>query len=383
MTRGRHELRRRALGWGVASVLAGAAGCGESGVSAGRDGEPVALEVVKAFGEVGKSPGQFTYPRAIDGDGSALWVIDKAAHVQRIDPASGQATAAWFMPESTLGKPCGVTVFPPRPGMGVGSGQLLYVPDTHYFRVMVYRAGPEGAGELVSQFGGYGEGPGQFIYLTDVAILPAADGGVDRIYVSEYGGNDRISVFDRDEKFLFSFGEPGSGPGAEFNRPQSIALDAERGRLVVTDACNHRVGVFTLDGKLVRWIGSPEGTGRGWDEFAYPYGLALMDDGTALVSEFGNHRIHHVDVETGRTLGLYGKPGRGPGELTNPWGVAVMDGTVWVLDSGNGRVQGFKAPRAVKRSASGDSGGDRRSRAGSPALGEDAASRGDRGEGRG
>jgi DNA-binding beta-propeller fold protein YncE len=297
---------------------------------------PLAVKAV--FGEVGLNPGQFTYPRVIENDGKSLYVIDKAAHVQRLDPGTGRATAMWSMPESVQGKPCGATI---------GPDGLLYVADTHYFRVMVYRP-PAGLGEdaaLVSQWGEYGEGPGQFIYVTDVGFTKGADGGVERIYVTEYGGHDRVSVFDRDHRFLFSFGQAGSGEQAEpveFNRPQSIAVDQGRQRLVITDAINHRVGVFSLDGKLIRWIGSPERAGRGRDEFAYPYGLALLRDGTVLVSEFGNHRVHHLNVETGETLGIYGRPGRGEGELTNPWGVTAIGDTVYVLDSGNARVEAFE-----------------------------------------
>jgi len=349
-----------ALVFGIGVVVAG--GCGHDSGDAGGRGEARPLAVVGSFGEVGLSPGQFTYPRALDNDGSSLWIIDKSARVQRIDPATKLATAIWSMPDSVLGKPCGVTIYPPAPLPGVE--QLVYVPDTHYFRVMVYRMPKEGAvgdgSELVSQFGSFGENPGEFTYLTDVAVLPAADGSVGRIYVSEYGGNDRISVFDKDHRVLFCFGKLGSreDEGVVFNRPQSIAIDAARGRLIVTDACNHRVGVLALDGKLVRWIGSASGPGTGWDEFAYPYGLVLLGDDTAMVTEFGNHRIHHVDLETGETLGLYGKPGRGPGELTNPWAITVLDGIVWVLDSGNARVQGFALPRPVRAAVGAAAGGD-------------------------
>ncbi len=325
---------------GVGALVAGGCGDAKAGVEAGS--RP--LTVTASFGEVGLSPGQFTYPRCIDGDGKNLYVIDKAAHVQRLDPATGRATAMWTMPEMAMGKPCGVTV---------GPDGLIYVADTHYFRVMVYRPPAElGQGaELVSQWGGYGKGPGQFIYVTDVGLLTDAKGEVERIYVSEYGENDRVSVFDRDHTFLFSFGAFGDGSDPtkiEFNRPQSIGIDKERGEVVVTDACNHRVGVFTLDGKLVRWIG--KGAGDGTEQFGYPYGLVLRPDHTALVTEFGNHRIHHVDLETGATVGIYGRPGRGEGELTNPWAITVMGDTAYVLDSGNARVQAFRTPALIRKS---------------------------------
>lgn len=307
------------------------------------DGAP--LPTVAKFGEVGVNPGQFTYPRALTNDGQSLWVIDKSARVQRLDPGTGESSALWTMPDWAMGKPCGVSI---------GPDGLLYIPDTHYFRVMVYRrdAGIRKPPELVASFGSLGEGPGQFMYLTDVAFLPAPDGtGIERMYVGEYGGNDRISVFDGTYRFLFSFGvngEPDDESKIHFSRPQSIEVDADRRLLVVTDACHHRVGVFDVDGHLVRWIGRP---GSGAGQLAYPYGVALLGDGTAMVTEFGNHRVSHVDYETGTILGTYGRPGRGPGELTNPWAVTVLDGKVFVLDSGNDRVQAFAAPKPIRREA--------------------------------
>jgi hypothetical protein len=336
---------------GVLSCLA-LAGCG-GGPDRGGEPEPLRTEVV--LGEVGQNPGQFTYPRCLDSDGRELWVIDKAAHVQRIDPTTGRCTAWWKMPESVAGKPTGVTVGPRLPSAAgrpeSDSPYLLYVPDTHYFRVMVYEP-PRNLGEeprLVGQFGRYGEGPGEFIYPTDVAVLAGRDGRAERLYVSEYGGHDRVSVFDaRDFRFLFDFGRFGTGEdegAVEFNRPQSLALDAARGRLTVADACNHRLGVFTLDGVLERWIGSPARAGVGPEEMAYPYGLALAEDGTVLVAEYGAHRVRRVDPGTGDTLALYGRPGRGKGELSSPWGVAICGTMAYVLDSGNARVQGFSLRR--------------------------------------
>jgi DNA-binding beta-propeller fold protein YncE len=304
------------------------------------------LPTTSAFGEVGTSPGQFVYPRCIDADADSLWVIDKSARVQRLDPKTGRGTAVWTMPEYSQGKPVGITIAP-RPA-SMGHGDAIYIADTHCHRVMIYEAPAQPGAEpkLLGSFGEYGNGPGQFIYPTDVAVLPTADGKhAQRLYVGEYGDNDRISVYDASCRFLFSFGKLGSGPGVEFNRPQSLAIDARREELYVTDACNHRVGIFTLEGELVRWHGSPETAGSGPEQLCYPYGLCALGDGTALVTEYGNHRVRHMDLQTGSTLRLLGVPGVGKGELVSPWGVTVIGNTAYVLDSGNARVQAFPAPR--------------------------------------
>lgn len=292
------------------------------------------------FGEVGVQKGQFFYPRAIESDADSIWIVDKAARVQRFDASTGAWRCGWHMPEWELGKPCGITIAP-----GPDGAPCLYVADTHYHRVILYHLPPDGAetGDEIARFGGYGDGSGQFIFTTDVAVQAGPDGRPVRIFVSEYGGNDRINVFGPDHRFQYSFGSLGSGPD-EFNRPQSIALDADRGHLVVADACNHRIGIFTLEGRIVRWIGSPENAGTAPGCFRYPYGLRLLSDGAVLVAEFGNSRVQKIDLATGRSLGVYGLPGNGEGELSTPWGVTTIGGRAFVLDSGNNRVVACRIP---------------------------------------
>jgi DNA-binding beta-propeller fold protein YncE len=355
------------------------------------------IDVKVCFGEVGLSPGQFSYPRCLDHDATSLWVIDKQARVQRLDPKTGRWIGGWQMPQWANGKPTGVTVWEP-PG---SDGPLIFIPDTHYSRVMVYDGGSRkgegqnGFGTLLTRFGEYGKGPGQFIFTTDVAILPTPDGkSIARLYVSEYQENDRISIYEPDAPvnretllaaalqspgppakppsgdpdgpksdsaaravpllpdcpfhYKFSIGHYGSGTSPydiQFNRPQSLAIDLARQELIVTDACNHRIGRFTLEGKLIAWISGPDQVGKAPGQFMYPYGLCLLDDGTALVAEFGGNRVQHIDVLTGASLGIYGTAGRGPGQLASPWGITVLGKTAYVLDSGNNRVIGFDAPR--------------------------------------
>lgn len=330
--------------------------------------------IERSFGETGLSPGQFAYPRCMDSDGRDLWVIDKVARVQRIDASSGQSVVSWRMPEWEKGKPTGVTVWTPS---GQNDDEYVFVADTHYHRVMVYRVGaPSGdrarAPELVTTFGEYGEAPGQFIYPTDIAVEPTEDGrGVARLWVSEYGGNDRISVFvpAASERIEVTTGD-GRGavstawhcertlggrsdgePGAEalsFSRPQSLALDLPRKRLVITDACNHRLIVTDLDGAVQRTIGSMGEVGEEPGRFSYPYGLELLDDGSVLVSEFGNCRVQRIDPGTGACLGVYGGRGRGLKYLAMPWAVASIGGEAYVLDSGHDRVAVYELPRGVR-----------------------------------
>lgn len=345
-------------------------GCGERVATPGAP-----IEVRATLGEVGSSPGQFSYPRAmdaqVDDDGEWLWVIDKLGRVQKIDAQTGACAAWWRMPEIVLGKPTGVTVGPAA-GPGVSDADrgrdVLWTVDTHYHQVLLYDPldiGPSTREahepRVLARFGSFGEEPGQFVYPTDVALLRDARGRVERIYVTEYGGNDRITCLDAEFNVLFTFGEFGSSASPdqiEFNRPQSIGIEAGRGELVIADACNHRIGRFTLDGALIAWIGSPETAGSGAGQFRYPWGLYLPGDGTALVVEQQGARVQHIDLGTGESLGLYGRAGFGPGELVTPWAITMIGTRAYVLDSGNNRIFGFDGPRrrAVPRVAVGSGG---------------------------
>jgi DNA-binding beta-propeller fold protein YncE len=273
----------------------------------------------KIFGERGLGPGQFVYPRAIavapDG---AVFVVDKMARIQRFNP-DGEFETSWQMPLWQAGKPTGITV---------DNQNRVMVADTHYHQVMVF----DRDGKELFRFGSQGEGNGQFIYPTCVAVGPD-----NQYYVSEYGGNDRISRFSPNRQYLGSFGDKNAGP-AELSRPQAMIFDTD-GTLLVADACHHRICRFSPTGELISSFGT---AGRESGQLQYPYDIALCPDGSILVCEFGNNRVQRFDNQ-GKCLGIWGSTGRDPGQLAYPWGVAVgKDNRIYVLDSGNNRVQMFK-----------------------------------------
>lgn len=267
----------------------------------------------------GVGPGQVVYPRGIayKPADDTYFVVDREARIQHLDNA-GRCLAAWRMPEWAQGKPVGISV---------GPDGNCWVPDTHYHHVRVYSP----TGELLLTFGDRGEGPGQFIYPTDIAF----DG--DDVFVSEYGDNDRVQVFDFQGHYKRTFGHFGDGYG-EFSRPQSmVVLNHE---LFITDACNHRILVFKTDGTFVRSMGH---VGSGPGEFRFPYGMDADNEGNLVVCEFGNNRVQRIDRNTGKCLATWGLAGRDEGELAYPWGVAVdHKDRVVAVDAGNNRLQVFQ-----------------------------------------
>ncbi|MEM8874632.1 MAG: 6-bladed beta-propeller [Planctomycetota bacterium] len=267
--------------------------------------------------ERGRGLGQVVYPRAITFDPvtGGFYVVDRTAHIQRLD-ADGNAVVDWQMPEWNAGKPV---------GLSVGPDGNLWVPDTHYSRVVIYS--PEG--EELRRFGANGYEPGQYLLPTDIAFDEAGNA-----YVAEYGGNDRITVLDPDGNVLRIIGSRGTDDG-QFLRPQSILIVGDE--LFVADAINHRIAVFDLAGNFRRNLGS-QGTGLG--ELNFPYGLDIHPDGDLVVTEFGNNRVQKLDRVTGASRGVWGSAGRGLGQLAYPWASAVDEqGRVVVIDAGNNRLQ--------------------------------------------
>jgi DNA-binding beta-propeller fold protein YncE len=100
------------------------------------------------------------------------------------------------------------------------------------------------------------------------------------VYVAESHTNvadpnlvGRISVFDKNGKFLRTIGKTGLGPG-EFRTPHAVEFDS-KGRLIVADRHNHRIQILTKAGQ---YIGE-------YDDFGRPSGLAIDKNDTIYVSD--------------------------------------------------------------------------------------------------
>jgi DNA-binding beta-propeller fold protein YncE len=174
-----------------------------------------------------------------------------------------------------------------------------------------------------------------------------------RLYIID-AGHDRIQVYDRDGRFVASWGGPGSDDG-QFrfllsdrcnesdplnclpNVGGGVAIDGQE-RVYVADYGNARVQVFDPGGRLLaRW--GREGDDAG--EFRLPRGLAVDERGRVYVSDSENHRIQVFD-DRGRPLGAWGSRGGAAGRLLRPSAVAITPrGQICVADPWNFRVQIF------------------------------------------
>jgi DNA-binding beta-propeller fold protein YncE len=84
----------------------------------------------------------------------------------------------------------------------------------------------------------------------DIAIAPNGDVFVIQGHTPGPGGDARVIKFDRTGKYLTQWGGKGNGPG-QFQVAHGAAIDA-KGLLWVVDRENQRIQVFDQNGKYVR-----------------------------------------------------------------------------------------------------------------------------------
>ena len=157
----------------------------------------------------------------------------------------------------------------------------------------------------------------------------------------------RVIVYDRDGKFVRSWGEKIFTP-----RTHGIAVGPDDMVYTVDDG-DHTVRKFTPEGKQLMMIGTPgkaSDTGydgkaiasikRGGPPFNRPTDVAVAPNGELYVCDgYGNARVHRFAAD-GTLIRSWGEPGTGPAQFNLPHGIGISpDGRVFVTDRENDRIQ--------------------------------------------
>jgi len=184
--------------------------------------------------------------------------------------------------------------------------------------------------------------------LTDFAIIkPSAGWAIEMassvaaapdgtIYVLQRGSQaEPVLALHRDGRLLRGWGR------GLYTIPHSVRVDS-KGNIWTVDAGSSRILKFTPEGKELLRIEVGEMPAAHPSAFKGTADIAFGPDGNLYIADgYGNARVLVYSPE-GRRLRSFGERGTGPGQLQVPHGIQVdSDGTVYVADRENGRIQRF------------------------------------------
>jgi len=237
-----------------------------------------------------------------------IWTIDIGANqIVKFDPNGNVQLVLGRKPEAIGVRPAaprGAPAESPAPGTPAGAGAARgargAAPNT--------QGGAPGAAlpEVPGAArGGRGAGAGTpgsvFSRPTDVAWDRSGN-----IFIADgIGNNNRIAKFDKDGKFLKSWGQTGAENG-QFSGVRSMATDAQ-GNLYVADSGNKRIQVFDGEGNFksqIADIGVPQAIciSRGATQYLYS---AHSGDPDGMIDA----TIYKIGLD-GKVLGKFGSAGK-------------------------------------------------------------------------
>ena len=201
----------------------------------------------------------------------------------------------------------------------------IYIVDSGNNQVVVL----DSNGKTQFSIGREGQGEGEF---QDPVGLGIDDDG--RIYVADTA-NHRIQIFTAEGKFSEAFAV--TSGGVEI-RPIDVAVDSKTKNIFVTGNNNHKVMVFNRTGRLIREWG---GNGAEAGKFRYPATIAVTHDSNIAVVDVFNTRAQLFQPD-GFYLVKIGEWGVLPGQLFRPKGIAIdHHGYVYISDSYMNVIQVF------------------------------------------
>jgi streptogramin lyase len=236
-----------------------------------------------------------------DGKGNVLVIVRAAPHF-RLFTSDGRFVKAWGMDG----------LFQNAHSASFDSQGFIWATDSADH--VVYKYSTEG--ELLMTLGEKGRSGDNasrdlFNQVNHVGFGPDGD-----IYVSDGYENSRIVHFTKDAEFVRIIGGvKGSGPG-ELLVPHGVAIDSQ-GRILVNDSGNERVSVFGKDGRFIEsWpFPSRGGIVITADDVVYlsdvnAGAVNVVKNGELIDSIAVDARAHGLGVDTDGTIYVSDARGR-------------------------------------------------------------------------
>ncbi|ETW95857.1 MAG: hypothetical protein ETSY1_28945 [Candidatus Entotheonella factor] len=252
-----------------------------------------------------------------------VYVFNRGTHPMLIFDREGNLESHWG--EGVFSNPHGVTIGPDDEVYCVDNGDSTvrkFTPDGRLLMTLgtPHQPSPKMSGEPFS-----------------VPAHLAIDKRTGELYIADGYSNARVHKYTPDGRYLFSWGESGTGEG-QFNIVHNVDTDKD-GWIYVADRENHRVQIFSPDGKYeTQWGNLSRAAAiyidsRGAEEVVYigEYfcGIGTNDIGTDL-----GPRVTIMDTK-GKVLGRVGREsyGSAPGRFYSPHGLAVdAHGDIYVAE---------------------------------------------------
>jgi len=281
-------------------------------------------------GVSGSDNSHFNGPSQIAFDSNGRFYVADVdnARVQRCTYSAGW-TCSTFHGTGTMGS--GDDQLREAHGIGVDDSDRVYITDN--FNARVKRCQPDGSCTIFAS-GGDLEWP------TSVALDSSGN-----VYVSDFY-DYTILKFQSDGSYVDTFvgthGLPYQTDDAHFNGPCGVDVDSS-GNIYVGTQSGLRAIKLDAEGNTTWSVGTPGVFGDTNQQFGNWWAgvgdVAAASDGTVYVADRGNERIQIFDANGGYVSTL-GEPGDGLYQFAHPEGVCIDDaGALYVADTWNHRVQ--------------------------------------------
>ena len=276
------------------------------------------------------APTAVTLPAGVTMGATASVAFDANGHLFVL--TRGDKTFFEFNPDGSFIRSFGDKLFTRSHGLRIDRDGNLWATDVggHIVVKMTRDGQPLLTIGTKGEAGEWNEATGshKLNQPNDVVLAGNGDVFVAQGHTPGAEGDARVLKFDKNGKFLKSWGGKGSGPG-QFQVAHGIAIDA-KGLVWVADRENQRIQLFDQDGKFVREVKYK----------GLPCSLDIGRQYMYMVNGFAG-QVLRLDLN-GKVLAAMGKPGKGPGEFGEAHMIAVSQkDEIFVADSVNAALVKF------------------------------------------